>query len=94
MLLHFKHSDPLIKKKNIFIGFRFYFRNWHGLNDKAPLVSRHTLKSGTNQKGSTLLDITSLEYLFSQVGFVFMSLPTFVGLAFNLHPFIRLNINL
>ncbi|XP_024128200.1 non-receptor tyrosine-protein kinase TYK2 isoform X1 [Oryzias melastigma] len=52
---------------------RFYFRNWHGLNDKAPLVSRHTLKSGTNQKGSTLLDITSLEYLFSQAKHQFVN---------------------
>lgn len=47
---------------------RFYFRNWHGLNEKEPTVSRHTLKSGTdNNAGSPLLDITSLEYLFAQV---------------------------
>uniref|UniRef100_A0A8C8DM40 Tyrosine-protein kinase n=1 Tax=Oryzias sinensis TaxID=183150 RepID=A0A8C8DM40_9TELE len=50
---------------------RFYFPNWHGLNDKVPLVTRHSLKGGANQKGSTLLDITSLEYLFAQVVCVF-----------------------
>uniref|UniRef100_A0A4W6BYG7 Tyrosine-protein kinase n=1 Tax=Lates calcarifer TaxID=8187 RepID=A0A4W6BYG7_LATCA len=46
---------------------RFYFRNWHGLNDKDSTISRYRLKSGTDQGGSPLLEITSLEYLFSQV---------------------------
>uniref|UniRef100_A0A667XMS8 Tyrosine-protein kinase n=1 Tax=Myripristis murdjan TaxID=586833 RepID=A0A667XMS8_9TELE len=46
---------------------RFYFRNWHGLNDKEPTVSRYGLRSGTEPGGSPLLEMTSLEYLFSQV---------------------------
>lgn len=46
---------------------RFYFQNWHGLNEKEPTVSRYVLRSGTDLGGSPLLDITSLEYLFSQV---------------------------
>uniref|UniRef100_A0A8C9Y4L1 non-specific protein-tyrosine kinase n=1 Tax=Sander lucioperca TaxID=283035 RepID=A0A8C9Y4L1_SANLU len=46
---------------------RFYFRNWHGLNEKEPTVSRYALRSGTSQGGYPLLDFTSLEYLFSQV---------------------------
>uniref|UniRef100_A0A8C9Y858 Tyrosine-protein kinase n=1 Tax=Sander lucioperca TaxID=283035 RepID=A0A8C9Y858_SANLU len=45
---------------------RFYFRNWHGLNEKEPTVSRYALRSGTSQGGYPLLDFTSLEYLFSQ----------------------------
>ncbi|XP_014838902.1 PREDICTED: non-receptor tyrosine-protein kinase TYK2 [Poecilia mexicana] len=53
---------------------RFYFRNWHGLNEKEPTVSRHTLKSGTdNNTGSPLLDITSLEYLFAQAKHEFVN---------------------
>uniref|UniRef100_A0A3P9LSD7 Tyrosine-protein kinase n=1 Tax=Oryzias latipes TaxID=8090 RepID=A0A3P9LSD7_ORYLA len=52
---------------------RFYFPNWHGLNDKVPLVTRHSLKGGANQKGSTLLDITSLEYLFAQAKHEFVN---------------------
>lgn len=50
-----------------FLVPRFYFRNWHGLNQKEPTVSRYAPKSGTDQGGSLLLEITSLEYLFSQV---------------------------
>ncbi|KAM4716930.1 non-receptor tyrosine-protein kinase TYK2 [Anableps anableps] len=52
---------------------RFYFRNWHGLNEKEPTVSRYTLKSGTDQMGSPLLDITSLEYLFAQAKHEFVN---------------------
>uniref|UniRef100_A0A673C5E6 Tyrosine-protein kinase n=1 Tax=Sphaeramia orbicularis TaxID=375764 RepID=A0A673C5E6_9TELE len=46
---------------------RFYFRNWHGQNKSEPTVSRYGLRSGSDQGGSPLLEITSLEYLFSQV---------------------------
>ncbi|XP_015227583.1 PREDICTED: non-receptor tyrosine-protein kinase TYK2 [Cyprinodon variegatus] len=52
---------------------RFYFRNWHGLNEKEPTVCRYTLKSGTDQTGSPLLDITSLEYLFAQAKHEFVN---------------------
>uniref|UniRef100_A0A8C9Y7Z3 Tyrosine-protein kinase n=1 Tax=Sander lucioperca TaxID=283035 RepID=A0A8C9Y7Z3_SANLU len=52
---------------------RFYFRNWHGLNEKEPTVSRYALRSGTSQGGYPLLDFTSLEYLFSQV-FIMISM--------------------
>uniref|UniRef100_A0A8C3AF84 Tyrosine-protein kinase n=1 Tax=Cyclopterus lumpus TaxID=8103 RepID=A0A8C3AF84_CYCLU len=47
---------------------RFYFRNWHGLNEKEPTVSRYALRSGTSQGVSPLFEIKSLEYLFFQVG--------------------------
>ncbi|KAM4531061.1 non-receptor tyrosine-protein kinase TYK2 isoform 1-T1 [Odontesthes bonariensis] len=52
---------------------RFYFRNWHGLNDKEPTVSRYTLRSETAQAGSPLLEITSLEYLFAQAKHEFVT---------------------
>uniref|UniRef100_A0AAQ6A950 Tyrosine-protein kinase n=1 Tax=Amphiprion ocellaris TaxID=80972 RepID=A0AAQ6A950_AMPOC len=46
---------------------RFYFRNWHGLNENEPIVSRYAHRSGSDPGGSPLLEISSLEYLFSQV---------------------------
>uniref|UniRef100_A0A8C5CI68 non-specific protein-tyrosine kinase n=1 Tax=Gadus morhua TaxID=8049 RepID=A0A8C5CI68_GADMO len=46
---------------------RFYFRNWHGLNDKETTVSRYAPRSGSEQGPSPLLEQTALEYLFSQV---------------------------
>uniref|UniRef100_A0A671QZP1 Tyrosine-protein kinase n=1 Tax=Sinocyclocheilus anshuiensis TaxID=1608454 RepID=A0A671QZP1_9TELE len=48
---------------------RFYFRNWHGLSEKEPLVTRHALRTGTGAEPVTspLLEMTSLEYLFAQV---------------------------
>ncbi|KAM9744812.1 non-receptor tyrosine-protein kinase TYK2 [Menidia menidia] len=52
---------------------RFYFRNWHGLNDKEPTVSRYSLKSGTAQGGSPLIEMTSLEYLFGQAKHEFVN---------------------
>ncbi|XP_045888423.1 non-receptor tyrosine-protein kinase TYK2 isoform X2 [Micropterus dolomieu] len=52
---------------------RFYFRNWHGLNEKGPTVSRYALRSGTKSGGSTLLDLTSLEYLFGQAKYEFVN---------------------
>ncbi|KAM9345657.1 non-receptor tyrosine-protein kinase TYK2 [Symphorus nematophorus] len=52
---------------------RYYFRNWHGLNETEPTVSRYAHKSGTDQGGSPLLEITSLEYLFSQAKYEFVN---------------------
>ncbi|XP_065820545.1 non-receptor tyrosine-protein kinase TYK2 [Labrus bergylta] len=52
---------------------RFYFRNWHGLNEKEPNICRYALKSGTDQGGSPLLEIPSLEYLFSQAKYEFVN---------------------
>ncbi|XP_066529724.1 non-receptor tyrosine-protein kinase TYK2 [Hoplias malabaricus] len=45
---------------------RFYFRNWHGLNEKEQTVARYALRTGNEQGGAPLLEITSLEYLFAQ----------------------------
>ncbi|XP_054462902.1 non-receptor tyrosine-protein kinase TYK2 isoform X2 [Anoplopoma fimbria] len=52
---------------------RFYFRNWHGLNEKEPTVSRYALRSGSSQVGSPLLEISSLEYLFYQAKYEFVN---------------------
>ncbi|XP_029997211.1 non-receptor tyrosine-protein kinase TYK2 [Sphaeramia orbicularis] len=52
---------------------RFYFRNWHGQNKSEPTVSRYGLRSGSDQGGSPLLEITSLEYLFSQAKYEFVN---------------------
>uniref|UniRef100_A0A8C5D3E3 Tyrosine-protein kinase n=1 Tax=Gouania willdenowi TaxID=441366 RepID=A0A8C5D3E3_GOUWI len=52
---------------------RFYFRNWHSLHESEPALSRYTLKSGTNQAGSPLLEIKSLEYLFAQAKYEFVN---------------------
>ncbi|XP_056610016.1 non-receptor tyrosine-protein kinase TYK2 [Triplophysa dalaica] len=47
---------------------RFYFRNWHGLGENEPTVTRHALRTGNGaeQITSPLLEMTSLEYLFAQ----------------------------
>lgn len=52
---------------------RFYFRNWHGLNEKEPKVSRYAPKSGTDQASLPLLEITALEYLFAQAKYEFVN---------------------
>ncbi|XP_076000180.1 non-receptor tyrosine-protein kinase TYK2 isoform X2 [Genypterus blacodes] len=52
---------------------RFYFRNWHGLNERESTVCRYALRSGTNRGGSPLFEITSLEYLFSQAKYEFVN---------------------
>lgn len=55
--------------------FRFYFTNWHGVNESVPRVCRHALKRKnangpkTEPEGNPLLDTASLKYLFAQVSF-------------------------
>uniref|UniRef100_A0A3P9ANB0 Tyrosine-protein kinase n=1 Tax=Esox lucius TaxID=8010 RepID=A0A3P9ANB0_ESOLU len=52
---------------------RFYFRNWHGLNETEPSVLRYAPRSATEHEGSPLLEMTSLEYLFAQAKFDFVN---------------------
>lgn len=51
---------------------RFYFRNWHGMNEAEPAVFRHAPRhsEGTGEKprGTAVLDRASFQYLFEQVG--------------------------
>lgn len=58
-----------------FMLCRFYFRNWHGLGEKEPTVTRHAPRTGNGaeQITSPLLEMTSLEYLFAQVIFKYLS---------------------
>uniref|UniRef100_A0AAX7U952 non-specific protein-tyrosine kinase n=1 Tax=Astatotilapia calliptera TaxID=8154 RepID=A0AAX7U952_ASTCA len=51
---------------------RYYFRNWHGLNENEPMMCRYPPKSGS-KRGFPLLDTTSLEYLFSQAKYEFVN---------------------
>ncbi|XP_055008938.1 non-receptor tyrosine-protein kinase TYK2 isoform X2 [Boleophthalmus pectinirostris] len=57
----------------LYFRMRFYFHNWHGLNENEPKVSRYTPKSGTGQGCSPLLEISSLEYLFAQAKYEFVN---------------------
>ncbi|XP_043090006.1 non-receptor tyrosine-protein kinase TYK2 [Puntigrus tetrazona] len=54
---------------------RFYFRNWHGLSEKEPVVTRYALRTGTGAESvkSPLLEMTSLEYLFAQAKYDFVN---------------------
>ena len=52
-------------------SYRFYFRNWHGVSDKEPAVywhARNPTSTDAGQGGTPLLEQSSLEYLFAQVG--------------------------
>ncbi|KAJ7992515.1 hypothetical protein DPEC_G00279470 [Dallia pectoralis] len=57
----------------LYYRMRFYFRNWHGLNEAEPPVLRQTPRSATGREGSHLLEMTSLEYLFSQAKLDFVN---------------------
>ncbi|XP_017310695.2 non-receptor tyrosine-protein kinase TYK2 [Ictalurus punctatus] len=59
--------DPK-KQSSLILHFRmrFYFRNWHGLNETEPMVSRYASHTGSEYGAAPLLEITSLEYLFAQ----------------------------
>uniref|UniRef100_A0A8D2QA57 FERM F1 lobe ubiquitin-like domain-containing protein n=1 Tax=Zonotrichia albicollis TaxID=44394 RepID=A0A8D2QA57_ZONAL len=56
---------------NLIFRMRFYFRNWHGMNNKEPVVFRNVPRSGDSPEekppGGALLDRSSFEYLFEQV---------------------------
>nr|XP_029480081.1 tyrosine-protein kinase JAK1-like isoform X2 [Oncorhynchus nerka] len=60
----FKESSRL----KLHYRMRFYFTNWHGVNESVPRVCRHTLKSKNSNEpeGNPLLDTASLKYLFAQ----------------------------
>nr|XP_006014396.2 PREDICTED: tyrosine-protein kinase JAK1-like [Latimeria chalumnae] len=57
----------------LYYRMRFYFTNWHGINENESSVWRHSQKKQTNTggmqwtyEGTPLLDASSLEYLFEQ----------------------------
>ncbi|XP_071656771.1 non-receptor tyrosine-protein kinase TYK2 [Patagioenas fasciata] len=56
---------------------RFYFRNWHGLDEKEPAVCRGGARHGDARQekphGGALLDKSSFEYLFEQGKYDFIN---------------------
>ncbi|XP_060619594.2 non-receptor tyrosine-protein kinase TYK2 isoform X1 [Anolis sagrei] len=59
---------------------RYYFRNWHGTNDKEPAVYRNAPRSNDSEdksqrgeQGSAILDKSSFEYLFEQGKYDFIN---------------------
>ncbi|KAJ6654509.1 hypothetical protein lerEdw1_006816 [Lerista edwardsae] len=67
-------------KLTLHFRMRYYFRNWHGTNDKEPAVCRGIPrsidledKSHRGDQGSALLDKPSFEYLFEQGKYDFIN---------------------
>uniref|UniRef100_A0A8C3JNW2 non-specific protein-tyrosine kinase n=1 Tax=Calidris pygmaea TaxID=425635 RepID=A0A8C3JNW2_9CHAR len=56
---------------------RYYFRNWHGMNDKEPAVYRNVPRPSDSPDeklpGGALLDKSSFQYLFEQGKFEFVN---------------------
>lgn len=49
----------------LYYRMRYYFTNWHGTHKNKPPMIRHSLKR-TGPEGTSILDATSLTYLFAQ----------------------------
>ncbi|KAJ1172497.1 hypothetical protein NDU88_004343 [Pleurodeles waltl] len=69
------HVFEIDKDTNVILHFRmrFYFRNWHGMNEKEPAVFRNIPKHNETgedrlriEAGGAVLDQRSIEYLFEQ----------------------------
>ncbi|XP_066469752.1 non-receptor tyrosine-protein kinase TYK2 isoform X1 [Tiliqua scincoides] len=67
-------------KLTLHFRMRYYFRNWHGTNDKEPAVCRSVFRSNDSEdkshrgdQGSALLDKSSFEYLFEQGKYDFIN---------------------
>ncbi|XP_030331122.1 non-receptor tyrosine-protein kinase TYK2 isoform X2 [Strigops habroptila] len=62
---------------NLLFRMRYYFRNWHGLNEKDPAVYRHGPRQSDapdeRPPGGALLDRASFEYLFEQGKYEFIN---------------------
>ncbi|XP_009881445.1 PREDICTED: non-receptor tyrosine-protein kinase TYK2, partial [Charadrius vociferus] len=62
---------------NLLFRMRYYFRNWHGMNDKEPAVYRNVPRQSDSPDeklpGGALLDKSSFEYLFEQGKFEFIN---------------------
>ncbi|XP_053707941.1 non-receptor tyrosine-protein kinase TYK2 isoform X1 [Synchiropus splendidus] len=50
---------------------RFHFRNWHGIDENEPCVSRYSNK--VEHGGMSLFEFSVLEYLFSQAKYEFVN---------------------
>ncbi|XP_037230669.1 LOW QUALITY PROTEIN: non-receptor tyrosine-protein kinase TYK2-like, partial [Falco rusticolus] len=62
---------------NLLFRMRYYFRNWHGMNEKEPAVYRNVPRQSDSPEeklqGGALLDKSSFEYLFEQAKFDFIN---------------------
>ncbi|XP_054039422.1 non-receptor tyrosine-protein kinase TYK2 [Rissa tridactyla] len=63
--------------RSLLFRMRYYFRNWHGMNDKEPAVYRNVPRASDSPDeklhGGALLDKSSFEYLFEQGKFEFIN---------------------
>ncbi|XP_015263084.1 PREDICTED: non-receptor tyrosine-protein kinase TYK2 [Gekko japonicus] len=65
-------------KLTLHFRMRYYFRNWHGMNEKEPAVCRSIprlsdVEDKRGDQGSALLDKSSFEYLFEQGKYDFVN---------------------
>ncbi|XP_008934835.1 PREDICTED: non-receptor tyrosine-protein kinase TYK2, partial [Merops nubicus] len=72
------HLFHITKDTNLHLLFRmrYYFRNWHGMNEKEPAVYRNAPRPSDSEEklpGGALLDRSSFEYLFEQGKFDFIN---------------------
>ncbi|KAE8619823.1 hypothetical protein XENTR_v10009988 [Xenopus tropicalis] len=76
------HVFTVTKDMKLFLHFRmrYYFRNWHGMNEKEPVVFRNVPKSRDGsedrsriEQAGAILDLASFEYLFEQGKFDFVN---------------------
>lgn len=63
--------------RRLHFRIRFYFRNWHGMNEAEPTVFRHAPRhnesAGEKPRGTAVLDRASFLYLFEQGKFDFVN---------------------
>ncbi|XP_053320800.1 non-receptor tyrosine-protein kinase TYK2 [Spea bombifrons] len=73
------HVFKISKDMKVLLHFRmrYYFRNWHGMNEKEPLVCRNIPKSSEEksqtEQAEAILDLASFEYLFEQGKYDFVN---------------------
>ncbi|XP_066449671.1 non-receptor tyrosine-protein kinase TYK2 isoform X1 [Eleutherodactylus coqui] len=75
------HEFIITKDMKLLLHFRmrYYFRNWHGMNEKEPVVCRNVPKISDSddksraEQSSAILDLASFEYLFEQGKFDFVN---------------------
>ncbi|CAH2273112.1 non-receptor tyrosine- kinase TYK2 [Pelobates cultripes] len=76
------HVFKISKDMKLVLHFRmrYYFRNWHALNEKDPAVCRNVPKSNDSIEdkshpdlADSILDLASFEYLFEQGKFDFVN---------------------
>ncbi|XP_056426552.1 non-receptor tyrosine-protein kinase TYK2 isoform X2 [Hyla sarda] len=75
------HEFRITKDMKLLLHFRmrYYFRNWHGMSEKEPVVCRNVPKTSDSEdksraeQSAAILDLASFEYLFEQGKFDFVN---------------------